>query len=312
MFGPKEKRPHWRFILSPDGRFLAIGNMYKGHQQKDDKAPPSFLHVWDLESGRRIHAWKTGDIFHAEFAPDSKTLIAHEWDDAGMKGSLRSWDLSSGNQVRRVELARRLSRFLCLPDGKYILGLSEKRDLLHRYEIATGKEVEAILVKGGPIFAFTLSPDGQNLAIAQSGRVVVQRLRDGMEIFEVPFPRRSYVDEYWHFSNAELVAFSPDRKTLAVATGRTLALWDLATGTRLHHDESMGGPVLAVHTHEHHLLTRDTDMNVPLRDSSARANCCVRFVEQSGAGPLRHGTGMWYFDHLHWAGNLQANLTERP
>jgi len=70
----------------------------------------------------------------------------------------------------------------------------------------------------------------------------------------------------WGYAQHHLVAFSPDGKTLAVADGRRLELWDIAKGTRLHPDDGMGGPVLAVHTHGRHVLTRDMDMNLSLWD----------------------------------------------
>jgi WD40 repeat protein len=307
VFGPKLGRPHRRFILSPDGGFLVAGNMHVAHAGKRDETP-GYLDVWDVKSGRRVHRWKTGDVYHAEFAPNGKTFIAFEWDQAAMKSTLSSRNLNSGEEVHRVELPRRISRFTCLPDGKSLLGLSQDRGSLHRYEIATGKELDNITDKGGPIFAFALSPDGRDLATAQPGRVTVRRLADGRKLLEVPFPRHSLTDESWHYTNAHLVCFSPDGTTLAVAKGRTLELWDVATGIRLHGDDSMGGSVLAVHTHGRHLLARSKDMTLTLWDLRT-GKLQRRFTDEPSQLPLNERQQMpvrEFFDRFDWRGSSQA------
>ena len=230
VFGPKDKRPHQRFVLSPNGRYLVVGDTLRAYETKLEKAPPGFLYLWDLDSGGRIHAWKTGDVYHAEFTADSKTLIVHEWARTGMNSSVRTWDVKSGNEIAHADLPRQLSRFMILPDGKNLIGASRDRESLHRYKIATGKELEIIKDKGGPIFAFALSPDGQNLAIGQPGRVIILRLRDGKELFAVPFLQNTLANGDYYFSNGELLAFSRDGKTLAIAKDRVLELWDVASG----------------------------------------------------------------------------------
>jgi WD40 repeat protein len=315
VFGPKEKRPRYgqRFIVSPNGRFLAVGDKRVAHlaerEDEAEKARPGFLHIWDLDTGRRIHELKSGSVFHAEFTADSKRLIAHEWDHAGNKGSLRSWDIRSGNELARVELPRQLSRFIVLPDGKSLLGLSKQRESLHRYETATGKEIEIITDKGGPVFSFALSPNGENLAIAQPGRAVIQQLRDGKVVFEVQFPKKSLADDYWHYSNAEPLAFDRNGKTLAIAKGRTLELWDVATATRLHPDDSMGGPVLAVHANGHHLLARGKEADPSLWDM--RTGKLIRRFAREPGGRVRASIGTYIpgipdVERLNWAGYFQA------
>jgi WD40 repeat protein len=276
------------FILSPDGRFMAVWDYLAPNiiaNEEVKKRRRYSLDVWDLDSGHRIRAWKTGDLDEVEFTPDGKILVAQERPEANNNSSLRSWEIGSGKELGRVELPHPLSRFMFLPDGTTILGLRLDGNALHLFESATGKEIRAIVDKGGPIVTFALSPDGKSLAMAQSDRLTVQGLDTGKIVLSVPFlADPAAVGRNSSGSIIDLAAFSSDGKTLAVANGRQLALWNLATGARLHPDDSMGGPVLAVHTHGHNLLARDMDMDLSLWDLRTGKLQC-RFTQAQSQGP---------------------------
>ncbi|MBI3824294.1 MAG: WD40 repeat domain-containing protein, partial [Planctomycetes bacterium] len=305
LLGPKGERFFiHHFTLSPDGRFLAIW----------DEQPPNVsvpeevkrfrrfsVDVWDVDTGRRVGAWKVGDLHEIEFTPDGKTLVAQE---QTKEDRLRRWDIASGKEIRSLELPRQLVRYVFLPDGKTLVGMNTARNALHLHETATGRELRTVADAAGPIFAFALSADGANLAIARPGRLLVQRLADGKTTLDVPFPHHPVVDGYRHRTHADLLAFAPDGKTLAVAKGRSLEVWNLTTGTRVHPDDNMAGPVLAVHTHGRHLLARDMDLNLSLWDLRS-GKLLRRFVRVASPGPedgIQYSTAVFCFD---WAGGCQ-------
>jgi WD40 repeat protein len=310
LFGPEGERfGNDRFVLSPNGQLLAIWddlppNCFVPEEQK--KRRRFSLDVWDLDSGRRIRTWKTGDLREAEFSPDGNTLVTQARSPENKGSSLRLWEIGSGKELRRVELPRALARFVFLPNGKTILGLSMDRKALHLFDSATGKEHRAIAGNGEPIMTFALSLDGKTLALVQEGRLIVQGLDNGKTVLNVPFSGDLSVlfERHRYDPIVDLAAFSPDGKTLAVANGRQLALWNLATGARLHPDDSMGGPVLAVHTHGHNLLARDMDMDLSLWDLRT-GKLQRRFSKAHHQRPQerRYDAAC---ELLHWGGGFQA------
>jgi WD40 repeat protein len=301
LFGPEQERwPLYRFILSPNGRLLAIWDDHPPNFGVAEKARRRFsLDVWDLDAGRRIRTWKTGDLYEVEFTPDGKALVAQE---RGKQDGLHSWEIGSGKELRRVELPRPLYRFVFTADGKTIIGLSMARDSLHQFEARTGKELRAIADKGGPIVTFALSRDRRNLALVQGGRLIVQGLDSSKVVLDVPLPvdSASVFDRHSFDPIVELAAFSADGNTLAVANGRRVELWNLASGTRLNPDETIGVPIIAINAHGHHLLARDLDMNLSLWDLRTRKLQRRFFIE--GSSQVRP----FITDFLDWGCGFQA------
>jgi WD40 repeat protein len=259
------------FLLSPDGRYLAVWDYFSLGiipNKEDIKRRRFSLDLWDLDSRQRIRAWKTGDLDQVEFSPDGKTLFAQERPTKNNKPILRSWEIGSAKERPRVELPYALSRFMFLPDGRTFVGLNMKGDALHLFDNATGKVLRVLADKAGPIVTFAVSPDGKDIALAHNGRLIVQGLISRKVLLDAPY-RADAAERIYGPSQGsitELAAFSPDGKTLAVADGRRLELWNIATGTRLDPDDNMGGPVIAVHTQGRHLLARDADMTLSLWD----------------------------------------------
>jgi WD40 repeat protein len=271
LLGPQDQRVGGeRFILSPDGRFLAIWDRSYIYGEENRKKKRSFtlLRVWDMRSGSPIREWKTGDLFEVEFSPDGRTLLAQERARKSENASLRSWDVGTGKELKRVALPRLLSRFFLLPDGMSMVGLSNNRESLAIFETKSGKEIRILADMGGPIDSFALSRDGKQLAVAQGGKATVRNMDDGKTVLAVAANEmRSEPGSLEYNHIIDLLAFSPDGKVLAVGNGRRLDLWDLASGLPVHRfADAMRGPLDAIHVHGDHLLARDSDAALSLWD----------------------------------------------
>ncbi len=116
---------------------------------------------------------------------------------------------------------------------------------IHFWDLNTGVEMDKVINHPGWVTGFAISPDGKYLATASGAdqHVYLWQMEDGKEV------RR------WkaHHGGAMAIAFSGDGKTLATGgtaiperqnpkqpppeaakDANTLALWDVASGQRLH------------------------------------------------------------------------------
>lgn len=255
LLGPEGDRFYaHRIILSPNGRFLAITDHLLRNVTVDEetmKRRRFSVDVWDLDEGRRVQSWKVGDLDDVEFTPDGRTLVAQE---RGKENILRSYEINSGKERPAVELPLAVSRLVFLSNTRFV-GSSMAHDSLHEFDRLTGKKLRVIVEKGKPIVTFAVDPSSERLAYVRDGRLIVRALADGKVLLD-----QSGFGPWSH------VAFSPDGKQIAAANGRRVEMWNLATRTRMHADDTLGGAVLAVHAHGDHLLVRDMDMNLTLWD----------------------------------------------
>jgi WD40 repeat protein len=212
----------------------------------------------------------------------------------------------SRKEIRRVVLSRAYAQVQFLPDGKSLLALTEDSEV-HVLDASSGKEL--VPARSTPIFA--LSADGKQQATVEKGRLIVQPLLGGKRSLDVPAPRidpdveeagpAGIVASYY------LLAFSKDGKTLAVASRYDVQLWDLVTGNAIAPSDSMGGPVLAVHTHGHHLVARNINLGLTLWDMRTG-----KLQHRFSAEPVKGGDGnrqdklREIFGALMWYGSLQA------
>jgi WD40 repeat protein len=89
------------------------------------------------------------------------------------------------------------------------------------WEVGTWRQTGAIEREPGPVWSQTFSGDGEWYALAHGeDKVDVWRVSDGAPVVSVR-PRGSALYQ---------VAFSPDRRTLAVAYDTVVGLWDMPSG----------------------------------------------------------------------------------
>jgi WD40 repeat protein len=150
------------------------------------------LHLWDVESGKELLSWK-----------------------------MPTWD-QTVNKTKYPRPAIRQPVFS--PDGKTLFASAGGK--VHRWDVATGKELPAFEIGGvmkGDYTQCALSQDGRTLAVCSFSRASpmvllnaatgrVRRRLEGVQAYSLT------------------VAFSPDGGTLAVNAGGSVSLWEVASG----------------------------------------------------------------------------------
>jgi RNA polymerase sigma factor (sigma-70 family) len=193
-----------RVILSGDGKRLAL--------QEDEG-----MSVWDVDSGKRLHLLPqdASQIFvQGAFSPDGRMLATAEFSGTH---AIRLWDLSTGKGKRLGKTNHFLLSMTFSPDGKRLVLAVQDRTLLC-WDAANGKELwRRPQLPRGVGFA----PDGRTLAVGDPTDPRHIRLIDaatGKSLDEHAFPG---------IRGVYRVLFSPNGKTLAIATDKGIALWDV-------------------------------------------------------------------------------------
>ena len=229
-----DKAP-WDAEFSPDGRFLLAFHL------------SGQIDVWLLDNDAKKLDFPLQLRFSNRpvFSPDAKQFAMVTAYERNKKQSLLIVDIESAKVVRTLcdyeGVLREPERFFYSPDGKQLVAQRPKWDadgrqceFIQRWDVATGKELPAIELTGCGYAEF--SPDGRILAIA-CGKVL--RLHDAGSTQEIRrFPITTHADEYGRMGNfghgmGGPFAFSPDGKKLAVAAGRAIRQFDVASGQEI-------------------------------------------------------------------------------
>lgn len=211
--------------FAPDGKTLASGG--------SDTA----VRLWDLQTGKELrqighpNSRRSTEHYVAEqqievacvaFSPDGKKLYSTVKDDR----FLRSWDVATGQELRRYEGHAGGSLCMALSaDGRTLLA-GAGDSCIRLWDTETGKELFAANGHSGRIF---------NLAFAADGKTLVSAGRDGrLRFWDLAAARELHrAGDDADFIG--FVVFSPDGRF--AATGRhddeSVQLWDMKTGTPL-------------------------------------------------------------------------------
>jgi RNA polymerase sigma factor (sigma-70 family) len=241
--------PFLTLALTPGGRSLAA--MQDGS-------------VWLWEAGapeqkRRLCEHPT-PVLALAFSPDGRTLaVADHTCDATL------WDVTTGRPRARCKgRAHNVSALAFTPDGATLAGGGADR-VIRLWDTGTGQERGTLRGHDSFILALAFSPDGRSLASSAGD--------GGLKLWDVPPPGRpAGKTGSGQAERATLeignevaaVAFAPDGKTLAVAAGDTVQLWDVRSGKRLANLEGQEGRVrcLAYSPSGKHLACGGSDKTV--------------------------------------------------
>src|SRR5262249_32460650 len=139
------------------------------------------------------------------------------------------------------------------PDGKVVAG-SFDTEVVRLWDVASGKEKVAL--KGDPtVQALAFSPDGKVLATGTPpGTVRLWDAATGKAFIRLE-PARADRNEAgalrplpwantWGVGTDQSIAFSPDGKRLACATGeKIISVWDIESGKEIQSLSNPGGNV---------------------------------------------------------------------
>jgi RNA polymerase sigma factor (sigma-70 family) len=246
--------------------FIAAGGRLLALKRTDDQ-----IHIWDVADNKQRARLALGRPFGAfALSPDGKTLVVACMDE-DHQSSLRFCDVATGRigEPIRLKKGEVVARFLFSGDGKTLLSY-QHNETLHVWDVAARAELRAAPVRQADFATgqVALSPDGSMLAGAPPGKPIrlwdLRTLRDlpplqgqpnepahcpafspDGKLLAAVYPRS--LVRLWDVSTRREVrqiqaqgfqvfrtTFSADGKTLAIADGVSVTLWDVATGKCRH------------------------------------------------------------------------------
>lgn len=189
------------FALSPDGKRLATASV-------DQTA-----RIWDLTTRKELLQVREPDsIGQVFFTPDGRTILTHG-------NAIRLWDAETGKprpSMVQAEEAQRSSVVHLSPNGTRLMGIHDPMMVpgagtMYVWDIASGKQLLNYSWSSRNELSATFSPDGSVLATSGGG--------DKVEIWDAATGRRLRdditIERHWVTN----LGFSPDGKSLAIATG---------------------------------------------------------------------------------------------
>jgi WD40 repeat protein len=199
-----------RIAISPDGRFLAFGDL--------TNAQDSTIRVWSLRRGGYLPAMslgRTGQLGSLAFSPDGQMLVSAGLDD----GTVRFWDVQRHAEIGGPIKAdpSGVVAVAFSPDGKTV-ATGAGDGTIRFWDVASRTEIGSPLSEDTRgVYTVAFSPDGTTLASASSDSTV--RLWDVQT-------QQPLITLAGHTKDVFGVAFNPQGTMLASsADDGTVRLW---------------------------------------------------------------------------------------
>ncbi len=218
--------------FSPDGRVLASGSA------------ESLIRLWDTATGKPLGPTTSGHqgrVTSVAWSSDGGAILTGSWDR-----TIRVWDAASGKEratlavgtpeEARAQYRAEVKSFTQAPDGK-LLAVVRVDGSVGLFELPSGKMVRSL--------------PGNSVAFSPDGRLIAAGVSDASSIGLYDRATGRLVRELrGHQSRIDLLAFSPDGKTVIAHVGiprpplpggfarlgsdpSEVRAWDVATGKQL-------------------------------------------------------------------------------
>jgi len=192
--------------VSPDLKWLATARA---------KGP---LELWDIELNQRhVLVGELDSFVYAAFSPDSRLLAIRRESRVAVLNVLQQQEVAS---IPLPEGTDWMTPFMFAPQSN-VLGIGRVGNVL-LWDTKRGRPIREIPLRhSDPPISFALSADGERLVVGYTDdSFTLHDCRTGTQESD-PVPA--------HLSGVVLLCFSPDGRTLASTTQRSLKFWNLAT-----------------------------------------------------------------------------------
>ncbi len=197
---------------SPDGLVLAGGH-FDGR-----------VSLWDVAERRELATFAdvTSPVRALAFAPGGGRLAA-----GGADGTAVVWEVAARQVLCTIPTGAGVARLAFTPDGRTLVTHSRLGGLLQRWGPATGQR-QGEPARYGRGSRMAVSPDGRFAALGYTAGPG----RTGVRIVELATGQTKLVTAAGHAGWLAALAWSPNGRTLATATGldtdTSIRLWDVS------------------------------------------------------------------------------------
>jgi WD40 repeat protein len=154
-----------QLTFSADGRRL-VSSADMHHDGKgggDDRS----VRVWDVATGRQLHAFTGERPGHVAISPDGRVVAAFGSElEPSVQGHLRFWDAVSGREIADRRIGSTTERWTVAfsPDGRYLARAARDIRLV---EVASGRTAQTFETGTGSVSGLAFTPDGRRLVSTQ-------------------------------------------------------------------------------------------------------------------------------------------------
>lgn len=234
--------------MSPDGKFAFT--TASDRQLLDWKSPFITLRRWDARTGAELKVDTLDDTDHSFdliFSRDAKKLAFRRYQPLGRINDFQIWNTADGSLAHKVSNAAIPGKGgiwpwkLAFDPAVRHLAIISLNGAFELYDAEKGTELRTFPDSFNTTTAPAFSPDGKAVAawrsrghrgtLVEGGHIHIYETQSGQEQSTIAFE-----------TGVSGLCYTPDGRMLAIASGNTIHLWDLANRKILREIKAGGGP----------------------------------------------------------------------